>query len=222
VARIRAEDGGTLEFQLMRKNGTRLMAEITAYPARSPDGSRLGFVNTFRDISERKRYEAELERLASEDPLTGLANQRVFQRQLASETARAMRHGRPLSVAVLDLDHFKDVNDRYGHIVGDRVLREVARRLGGLVRESELLARVGGEEFAWILPDADGAGAFAAAERARFALAAEPLAPVGRLTLSAGVCDLAATAEASELFGCADEALYQAKRTGRDRTVRYA
>jgi GGDEF domain-containing protein len=113
-----------------------------------------------------------LSRQATTDPITGLANYRTFHERLSSEVERSARHGRALSVAVLDLDHFKQVNDTHGHPTGDRVLVEVARRLGTAVRSGELMARIGGEEFAWLMPEATDEGAFAAAERVRCAIEA--------------------------------------------------
>jgi len=211
--------GGTLELVLARADGTRFEAEITTRPARNADGTVLGLVSTFRDVSARRRYERELERLATTDPLTGLANHRTFHERLRAEVARARRHNRRLSLALLDLDHFKDVNDRHGHQSGDGALREVARRLAGVAREGELVARVGGEEFAWLLPDCDAQGALAAAERARLAVRSTPVQPAGTLTISVGVCDLEHAAGATELYGRADEALYLAKRAGRDRSL---
>jgi len=119
-----------------------------------------------RDISDRKLHEAELARLATHDALTGLANHHRFHERLAEEIARGRRHGTPVSVAILDLDHFKQINSTCGHPAGDRVLAEVGARFRALTRAGEEMARVGGEEFAWILPATDGAGAYAAAERA--------------------------------------------------------
>jgi diguanylate cyclase len=219
--RIVAQFGGTFEAVFMRKDGTRFPAEVTARAAFRPDGSLLGYVNTMRDISERKTYEAELKRLATVDSLTGVLNQRVFRERLASEIARAERHGHPLSVVIFDLDHFKDVNDRYGHPVGDRVLVETAQRLEALVRTGEHLARIGGEEFAWILPYADVIGAEAAAERARHAVSAIQFEEVGTVTVSAGVCELGAGEDLETLYQHADRALYAAKQRGRNQTSRY-
>jgi len=219
--RILDSGGGTFEITLLRKDGSRFEAEITASSATNPDGTLIGFVNTIRDISEQKRRRTELELLATRDPLTDLFNRRVFEQKLAEEVARAGRHDRPLSIAMLDLDHFKAINDRCGHPAGDRVLREASSRLRALVREGEVLARVGGEEFAWILPDADGIGAFTAAERARRAICATPFAEVGTLTLSAGTCELAEAGTPELLCQRADQALYAAKAAGRNRTVRF-
>ncbi len=217
-----APQGGTAEVTMTRRDGSQFDAVITARPARNPDGTPLGIVHMMRDVSEQKRYEAELTRMATHDPLTGLANHRAFHERLDAEIARARRHARPLAVAVLDLDHFKQVNDRHGHLAGDHVLQTVAHRLSGLVREGDMLARVGGEEFAWILPETDAYGAYVAAERARRTVAAVPISPVGELGMSAGVCDLAHAACGPELYGRADEALYWAKQRGRNRTFRYS
>ena len=219
--RIVAQQGGTFEATFMRKDGTRFPAEVTARAAFRPDGSLLGYVNTMRDISERKAREKELERLATVDPLTGLLNQRLFREQLATEIVRARRYGHSLSIVIFDLDYFKDINDRYGHPVGDRVLSEVAERFEALARRGEHLARIGGEEFAWILPYADASGAVAAAERARHAISAVPFAAVGIITVSAGVCELSDGQDLEDLYQHADRALYAAKERGRNQTTLY-
>lgn len=215
---------GRVEVQatLVRKDGATLDALISAVVARAADGELLGYVCTIRDISNQKRYQAELQRLATHDPLTGLANHRTFHEHLGREVSRANRHRLSLSVAVLDLDRFKRINDTFGHPVGDRVLCETAERLRSLVREGELLARVGGEEFAWILTDADREGAVLAAERARRAISADPFPQAGTLTMSAGVCELAPAGDARQLYALADQALYRAKQRGRDQTRSYA
>ncbi len=161
---------------------------------------------------------ARLARLAMSDPLTGLANHRTFHSALASESERARRHGRRLALAVIDVDHFKAVNDLHGHMAGDRVLVEVAARLQGASRSGDILARVGGEEFAWIIPDADIGGAHAVAERSRCAVGDAPIPGVGTVTVSIGVAELLRGGNVIDLYRRADEALYQAKRAGRNRT----
>ncbi len=171
--------------------------------------------------ADREATEGRLGTLAAIDAQTGLLNHRSFHQRLEEEVGRAMRHGRPLSIVVLDLDRFKEINDRHGHPAGDRVLAEAAARITVLARTGEHVARVGGEEFALILPDADGVGAFAAAERIRQAIASRPFADVGPLTISAGVCALSTAGSATELYRLADVALYWAKAHGRDMTFRY-
>ncbi|MGD9694519.1 MAG: PAS domain S-box protein [Thermoleophilia bacterium] len=165
---------------------------------------------------------ARLAALAATDHLTGLANHRTFQERLAQEGTRASRHGRRLSLVLLDIDHFKRVNDDLGHQVGDAVIRETGRRLAALARTGDLMARVGGDEFAWLMPESGGMEAWRAADRAREAIAAEPFPGVGHMTISAGVCDLEQAPRHGELFRLADGALYWAKQHGRDVAFLYS
>ncbi len=166
---------------------------------------------------------ARLASQAATDPLTGLANHRSFHERLEAEVARARAEDGELALVVFDLDRFKDVNDAFGHQVGDDVLAEAARRLAGEARFGELVARVGGEEFAWILPGSDGINAWRAAERARRAVAASPfVGGVGYVTASAGVADLTQAPDAAAMLRLADGALYWAKANGRNVTLRYS
>ena len=174
-----------------------------------PSG-RTGWVVRLREPSEG---------LALLDPLTGLPNRRAFDARLGEEVARAERTGRPLSLVLLDLDHFKRINDRHGHPAGDAVLVEAGRRLSSAARPGDVLARVGGEEFAWLLPEALPEEAVAAADRARAALSGRGFPRGLRVTASAGVCDLAAAGGGEPLYRLADEALYSAKAYGRDMTL---
>ena len=119
--------------------------------------------------------QARLIAQAANDPLTGLANHRTFFERLDAEVRRARRRGDPLSLVIFDLDHFKRVNDTHGHLVGDGVLAEMAARLASLARVEDTLARIGGEEFAWLLPDTDARAAWLAGERARRAIATRRL-----------------------------------------------
>ncbi len=167
-------------------------------------------------------HRAVLASLAGTDPLTGLGNRRTFDALLATEVERAQRHDDRLSLVLLDIDHFKRVNDAFGHQVGDRALVEVGRRLVGIARRGEAVSRIGGEEFAWILPRTGGAGAETAARRALAVLSGAPIAGVGRLTASAGVCELASAGGAEEMVRLADRMLYVAKEGGRDDVRRFA
>ena len=218
LADVIRNSGGTHELTLMRANGERFEAEITARPAREENGRPIGFVSTLRDVSVQKRYQRELERLARTDSLTGLANRHVLQEALAREAARRSPDNRQLALVLLDLDLFKQVNDRFGHPAGDAVLVQVARRLERTVRAGEILARVGGEEFAWLLPACDAAEAVAAADRARAEIAFEPFGRAGKLTMSAGVGLVSTPSDGDALYRMADRALYEAKQSGRNRT----
>ncbi len=165
------------------------------------------------------RLVERLERQAAEDPLTGLANQRAFHRECEREFSRIARTVGELSLVMLDLDHFKDINDVHGHPYGDQVLIAVADALRASVRVHDTVARLGGEEFAILLPDADTEAAYMFAERARQAIARIPVERTP-LACSAGAATaLSAAVSPRELLERADSALYEAKRLGRDRTA---
>lgn len=162
-----------------------------------------------------------LAQLSSTDALTGIANRRQFEARLAEELRRAHRYGDPFSLVLLDIDHFKRVNDEHGHLTGDVVLIEVARSIQRAVRDTDLVARHGGEEFAVLLPRTQLAGALTVAERVRAELhRLQPLPESGlRITASLGIAgypNLQPTGPVP-LFEAADSALYRAKREGRDR-----
>lgn len=163
---------------------------------------------------------ASLELQATTDQLSGLPNRRALEQHLSHEIELAVSRGTSLSAVVLDIDHFKKVNDTFGHLMGDAVLADVAARLRGVARQDEIVARFGGEEFVWLLPGTDGAEALLAAERARKAIEAEPFGEAGLITVSAGVCELR-DAGSHSLLACADRALYAAKHAGRNRSERY-
>ncbi|MGQ0802617.1 MAG: diguanylate cyclase [Actinomycetota bacterium] len=161
----------------------------------------------------------EVERLATRDGLTGLANRRLFEESLEREIARADRRGTPMALVVLDVDHFKDVNDTLGHQAGDTVLREVGRALIDKTKASDLPARYGGDEFVVLLPDCSGPDCYDVAERLRAAVA-ERMTTV-KVTVSAGTAALPDNAHDGErLVAAADAALYEAKRAGRNRSKR--
>jgi diguanylate cyclase (GGDEF)-like protein len=159
---------------------------------------------------------AKLAAQASSDPLTGLANHRTLRQRLTEEVTRLGRTQGTLSVVVLDIDHFKQINDAAGHEAGDEILQLVAKCLGKVARCSDTLGRVGGDEFAWILPDATAEEALAATERARSLLAAALADQSSLVTISAGICDTRAAINPIELVELADGALYWSKAHGRN------
>ncbi len=168
------------------------------------------------------RQLADLALASRRDPLTGLPNRRAFDEDLAREAARASRAGASLAVVMLDVDRFKAVNDCHGHAAGDAVLRAVAARAAGAVRAGDLLARVGGEEFAILLPGADLARAAEAAERIRAILAADPVEAGGTalaVTASLGCAALSPGEAPEALVARADARLYAAKEAGRNRVA---
>lgn len=191
-----------------------------------------------RNAALEARFEAMQEKLetvqreldcvrseASTDPLTGLANRRVFEHFLSEFVASSETTGSPLVLIVCDIDDFKAFNDKHGHLVGDQVLRFVARVLQANVRDFDLVARCGGEEFAVILPNCELDGAVAIAERIRAGLAGKVITKrsteerIGSVSLSLGVQPLGAGMRAADLFDSADKLLYAAKRTGKNRVA---
>jgi two-component system, cell cycle response regulator len=164
----------------------------------------------------------ELRAKAVTDDLTGLLNRRGVLDRLDHEHALSLRDGRPLALAIIDVDRFKAINDAHGHAVGDEVLQEVARRMEAELRAYDDLGRHGGEEFAAVLPGCDESGAASVAERIRRAICAQPIrtsAAMVDVSVSAGVAavDPHGSEDITALFGRADRALYLAKRTGRNR-----
>lgn len=156
---------------------------------------------------------------AHTDSLTGLPNRRALDHSLIAEVSRARRYGRRLSVALLDLDRFKQVNDRFGHTVGDVTLQRCARIFFGHVRDEDILARFGGEEFCWLMPEVRERKAQRAAERLRQEIADHDFDPVGLLTVSVGVAELRPDEDPHSLLQRVDRLLYRAKEAGRNRVV---
>lgn len=167
-------------------------------------------------IDERTTLAAQ----ASTDSLTGLANRRSLHERLAAEVARSQRHGGTLSVTLLDIDHFKEVNDFGGHESGDDVLVQVARCLSDQARAEDILGRFGGDEFAWVMPETTREQALVAIERTRRLIALTTSRP-HRITISAGICDTGVSSHPAELINHADTALYWSKVHGRNRAWIY-
>ncbi len=163
---------------------------------------------------------AKLAAQASTDPLTGLANHRALHERLGAEISRAVRHGRVLSVALIDIDHFKQVNDYGGHDRGDELLTLVASCLQAQARAEDVLGRIGGDEFVWVMPDTTRQQALVGVERTRRLIAVNASRRF-RITVSAGICDTNASSHPAEVVSFADSALYWSKAHGRNRSWIY-
>ncbi|WP_448206900.1 diguanylate cyclase [Azospirillum sp. sgz302134] len=202
-------------------DGREFPAEVSIAKLQHPHG--MLYTAVVRDISERKRVEAELRRMATTDPLTALWNRRRFLELAEGELSRLRRYGRPVSVLMLDIDHFKAINDTYGHAAGDEALCRLAELCRNTLRETDHLGRLGGEEFAVVLPETGLAEAVDVAERLRQRLG-EMDVRVGdgtiRMTVSIGVAAcLEEDGTIDRALGRADHALYEAKDGGRNRVV---
>jgi diguanylate cyclase (GGDEF)-like protein len=167
-----------------------------------------------RDEARRNRLLADL------DGLTGLHNRRYFHEQLAREVSRAQRYGRELALVVFDLDDFKSINDRIGHLAGDAVLAETAERARSVARSADIACRVGGDEFAMLLPEASGQEAERLCGRLHLAVSSTPVAEAGNVSVSAGIAELQAEDDPNTFFERADRALYRAKERGKGQVVR--
>lgn len=173
-----------------------------------------------RTLLEFKAYLDVCEEAAFTDHLTGLANRRRFERQLDREVNRTLRYNHPFSLLMLDLDHFKFVNDTFGHNTGDEAIRGIGRVLQQGTRGIDLAARIGGEEFAVLLVETGQNEALEVAERLRLAIREMSIPRVGKITASFGVAECPLSGQtAAEMLNAADVALYEAKRSGRDRVV---
>lgn len=175
-----------------------------------------------REVSERQRLQEDLERLANTDALTGLPSRRFFMTQLASELARRQRYGHPLSLLMLDLDHFKQINDQWGHAVGDDALRLFADSVQCCLRTQDVAGRLGGEEFAILLPETAENVARPVAERIRSRMEHSPVATAEgncSATVSIGVTEAMDGDDLESLLRRADKSLYAAKQRGRNRVI---
>lgn len=204
-----------------RKDGSIMTGELQVIPQVDGDGSVVQILGVTRDVSERRAFEEELNRLAVTDALTGVWNRRHGEQLFAADLAEARRYGPALSLLVLDIDHFKDVNDTYGHQVGDQVLIELTRRLQENLRTSDVLVRWGGEEFVIVMRHCTISDAVPLAEKICALVAEEPFDDVGTVTVSIGAAQLAPDDDLAMWMDRADRAMYAAKAAGRN-TVRTA
>jgi diguanylate cyclase (GGDEF)-like protein len=243
-----------LDYQLDQRNGLELIRAAVESGSRTPiifltaesservdiEAMNAGALDylvkgeiTSRSLERSLRYALKLgetlealRRLATRDQLTGLLNRREFDRILSEERERSQRFGHPLSLILVDIDHFKSVNDTHGHPAGDAVLAKVAKRLQTALRDVDRAARFGGEEFALLIMQADRRVAMEAARRVCAAVAADPIAIEGgpelRITVSAGVAEIPVDASTcADLIAASDKALYAAKARGRNRAIAF-
>ncbi|MGX4644176.1 diguanylate cyclase [Massilia sp. SYSU DXS3249] len=207
----------------MPRAGRRRYLAADASPIFDESGQLRAVVETLRDLTDEKLAQSALEKLATRDGLTGLANRRCFDDTIAAEWTRALRLRQPLSLLMVDVDNFKAYNDANGHLGGDECLKRIATAVASEMRANDLVARYGGEEFAVILPNQSLKGAAIVAERIRRRVESlqlpNGLAPLRQVTVSIGAATAIAGPDSSpnELVAIADAALYRAKHLGRNR-----
>ncbi|HYD66977.1 diguanylate cyclase [Azospirillum sp.] len=216
------EQGVLRDFPLSMRKGdgplTELLFNISIY--RNPAGEIGGILAAGRDVTKQKAVERELARLATTDTLTGVANRGHFMELAEREIMRAHRYRHPVVLLSLDVDHFKSINDTYGHAAGDETLRRLIAVLRRQLRETDTIGRIGGEEFLILLPETVAADAQAVAERVRLAVAQMAVHAVGHsftMTVSMGLAALAEGESLQRALVRVDGALYEAKRSGRNR-----
>ncbi|MEJ2362217.1 MAG: diguanylate cyclase [Gammaproteobacteria bacterium] len=216
-------EGKTLRTEILKycKDGHARWLDLNLLPLRDPAGEITHFAWIERDLTRYKMLEQQLANMALFDSLTGTLNRPAFYQHAGKEFARSKRYYRPLSVIMLDIDHFKRVNDEYGHQGGDQVLQIFAEACQEVIRATDVMGRVGGEEFALLLPDTPLMAAYNLAERLRARINKYPYLARDMLieiTASLGVAELhPEDKDIRTLLQRADEALYEAKHAGRNR-----
>jgi diguanylate cyclase (GGDEF)-like protein/PAS domain S-box-containing protein len=203
------------------RSGQPLWMDINIVPIFNDQGELAYFAAIERDLTEHKMLQSRLEILASTDALTGLPNRQAIMGKAKNEFSRAKRYSRPLSIVMIDVDHFKSINDQHGHAAGDHVLTNVGHILGDSLRDSDVLARIGGEEFVLLLPDTPQANAEFVAERMRAQLANSTIRFEEielKITASFGVAAISdADENLEQMLSRADHAMYEAKHSGRNK-----
>lgn len=207
--------GKTTTQQAKRRNGDAFPVDISLSAIKLR--GQWNAVGIVRDATERVRTEERLKQLATTDALTGICNRRRFDEVLTSEINRAARFASPLSIILFDIDHFKHINDTYGHQVGDRVLTQLAVAVGGSIRTTDQFARWGGDEFTVLLPGCGLDTARLLAEKLRMMLEKQPFSDVGHINCSFGVAAYAPGDSMGDLMKKVDRCLYHAKTDGRNR-----
>jgi len=234
VAQSQAGVDHEADYRALTRDGRYVWIRDVVHVVRNPDGTVDSLVGFMFDISERKRTEQqlislqkEMEELSFRDGLTGVANRRRFDAIIELEWSNARRNRQPLSMLMMDIDYFKQYNDRYGHLEGDACLKHVARILNSAAtRARDLLARFGGEEFVLVLPETDEAAAGKLAARCRELILAEriphessPISPALTISVGVGTVIPGHDDELRPFIDAVDKRLYQAKQQGRDRIV---
>jgi len=228
VSRLHCEiwrDGDTCRVRDLGATNPTRVNDVPVTEAVLVDGDHLtlgeSILKFISHSSVEARYHEEIYQLATHDALTEMYNRRHFIETVEREIARAMRHQRALAMCIIDVDLFKPINDRYGHISGDHVLKQIASLVRRHVRNDDAAARIGGEEFAVLLPECGAGAAYGFAERLREAVEAVVFRPGGeaqRITVSIGIATLTPERDTcSRMMAAADAALYRAKSEGRNR-----
>jgi two-component system cell cycle response regulator len=222
-ARVESRGDAYFIVDLASTNGTYVNDEpVTDHPLRRGDQIKIGdtILKFLSGTDLESQYHETIYRMTIVDGLTGVHNKRYLTDTLDREIPRAQRHQRPLAMAMLDIDHFKQVNDTFGHLAGDHILKEIAQLLRSRLRPDDIVTRYGGEEFAIVLPETELEGAVQITDQLRTMIEAERFHfedEYIRVTLSGGVCQLSAGATTHTFLNAADVQLYQAKRGGRNR-----
>ncbi len=209
------------ENENITKDGKRVWIYWTNKPVFDEENNIVEILSIGTDITERKSFERKLEELATTDLLTGLYNRRKFEESLLKEIEEAKRYSKTFSIILLDIDHFKEINDTYGHQVGDYILQTIAKLIRRILRRTDSVARWGGEEFVIILPNGKIQGAFQLAERLRKTVEETKFPIDKRCTISLGVTEYQVGDTPHSILKRADLALYAAKQNGRNRTIKY-
>lgn len=215
------------DYLIRTKDGRKIWVSDVSFPWFDEHGAIIGSVGSLRDITERieaeNKVKEELIRIANTDPLTGIANRRHFLNKLDEEMKRIKRNNGEIAMLLIDVDHFKKINDQYGHDTGDKVLQDITHIINACLRETDMAGRVGGEEFGALLIDTPSEGAYWVAERIRASVAKHTFTtptdkrPVA-CTVSIGVSNSRSgdSLDATRLFKQADTRLYIAKNSGRN------